>query len=170
MRIVCALWFVLLSGLIMAQNTTKTVGERLRISGGFATAGDSRRRFRHVAFGKSGDDAGSGEALGHLCQHHRSLPPGLRKLPNGQSGVRMYDLGIHLTLNSEWQAYRWAGLTTSPGFKPSRCAGIPPINHGRSFAEGKTGRRADRGARTSGAGAAGGHQALAPRYAYGDDR
>ena len=126
MRIVCALWFVLLSGLIMAQNTTKTVAERL----GYPA--DSRLLVIHA------DDFGMSHSVNQatmqaLEKHWVTsasimVPcPWFAEVAEWAKSHQDADLGIHLTLNSEWQAYRWAGLTTSPGSSLLDAQGFLPL-------------------------------------------
>jgi chitin disaccharide deacetylase len=114
MRIACALWFILVSGAVMAQSTTKTVAERL----GYPA--DSRLLVIHADdFGMSHSvDQATVEALEKHWVTSASIMvpcPWFSEVAEWAKAHYDADLGIHLTLNSEWNSYRWPGLTTSPG-------------------------------------------------------
>ena len=130
MRIACALWFVLLSGLIMAQNTTKTVAERL----GYPA--DSRLLVIHA------DDFGMSHSVNQatmqaLEKHWVTsasimVPcPWFAEVAEWAKSHQDADLGIHLTLNSEWNSLSLAGLTTSPGSSLLDAQGLSSVNHGQ---------------------------------------
>src|SRR4051795_10059583 len=38
--------------------------------------------------------------------------PWFREIVDAACGNRMLDIGVHLTLTSEWEAYRWAPIST----------------------------------------------------------
>jgi predicted glycoside hydrolase/deacetylase ChbG (UPF0249 family) len=114
MRIACALWFVLISGAVMAQSTTKTVAERL----GYPA--DSRLLVIHADdFGMSHSvNQATMQALEKHWVTSASIMVPCPWFPEVAEWAKSHhdaDLGIHLTLNSEWSSYRWPGLTTSPG-------------------------------------------------------
>lgn len=114
MRSTCAFWFILFSGMAMAQSTTKTVAERL----GYPA--DARLLVIHADdFGMSHSvDQATIEALEKHWVTSASIMvpcPWFAEVAEWSKSHQDADLGIHLTLNSEWSTLRWRGLTTLAG-------------------------------------------------------
>ncbi len=126
MRIACALWFILLCGVAMSQNAPKTVAERL----GYPA--DSRLLVIHADdFGMSHSvNQATMQALEKHWVTSASIMVPCPWFPEVAEWAKSHhdaDLGIHLTLNSEWSSYRWPGLTTSPGSSLLDAQGYLPL-------------------------------------------